>query len=73
MDALIRFAFDAEQGKIAHWFQEHCDRTHIFAKRPVILEIKGKRNADSLICDIADDKRPEHDFFHVPRLDEKKR
>ena len=65
MDALLLIAVDAQQGKIAHRFEEHRDRTQILAERPVVLAREGKRNARRIVKRVSGEEQPEHDLLQV--------
>ena len=41
IDAFVLVALDADQGEIAHGFEEHGDRADVLAERPVVLKRAG--------------------------------
>ena len=60
-----------QQGIITHRLQKHRDRADVFAERTVVLESKRERYADDVVEQIPDDKRPEHDPFHIASMRQK--
>lgn len=73
VDAFILFTLDADQRVIAHGFEEHCNRTNIFAESPVVFKCKRKQNTDSVICYVPCYERQKHDPFDITDFGKKQR
>ena len=59
-DAFIPVTFYPHHGKIAHWFQEHRNRTDILAESTIVFQQNCEDNANHIIEDVACNKEHEH-------------
>ena len=56
---------------IAHRLQEHRDGTNVLTECSVVLKSICKDDANNIVEDISNNKRPEHDSFKVPDMCQK--
>ena len=59
MDARFLVAADAEQGEVAHGFEENGDGADVLAESSVVFEQHGEGDADRVIDQIADEEQHE--------------
>ena len=71
LDAFAFVAFYAQHREVAHRFQEHCDRTYVFAEGAVVFQNEGEEDSYHIIQHVAGNEKVKHrGFVRLSEADE---